>query len=110
MPPVIGINDSGGARIQEGMFSLSGYGKIFFRNSRYSGVVPQITAILGPTAGGAVYSPALMDFIFMVKGYGQMYITGPEVIKAATGEIITTDELGGAVTHNKISGNAPLCL
>ncbi|NPV90467.1 MAG: methylmalonyl-CoA carboxyltransferase [Firmicutes bacterium] len=104
--PVVGINDSGGARIQEGMFSLSGYGKIFFRNSRYSGVVPQITAICGPTAGGAVYSPALMDFIFMVKGYGQMYITGPEVIKAATGEIISTDELGGAVTHNKISGNA----
>lgn len=103
--PVVGLNDSGGARIQEGMFSLSGYGKIFFRNSRYSGVVPQITAIMGPTAGGAVYSPALMDFIFMVKG-SQMYITGPEVIKAATGEIITMEELGGANTHNRISGNA----
>jgi len=104
--PVIGMNDSGGARIQEGMYSLSGYGKIFFRNSRFSGVVPQITAIMGPTAGGAVYSPAIMDFILMVKGYGQMYITGPEVIKAATGEIISMEELGGAMTHNKISGNA----
>lgn len=104
--PVVGFNDSGGARIQEGMFSLSGYGKIFFRNTRASGVVPQITCIMGPTAGGAVYSPAIMDYIFMVKGYGQMYITGPEVIKAATGEIITNEELGGAVTHTKISGNA----
>lgn len=104
--PVVGLNDSGGARIQEGMFSLSGYGKIFFRNSRYSGVVPQITAIMGPTAGGAVYSPALMDFVLMVRGTGQMYITGPDVIKAATGEVITHEELGGADTHNRISGNA----
>ncbi len=104
--PVVGFNDSGGARIQEGMYSLSGYGKIFFRNTRASGVVPQITCIMGPTAGGAVYSPAIMDYIVMVKGYGQMYITGPDVIKAATGEIITAEELGGAVTHTKISGNA----
>lgn len=104
--PIVGFNDSGGARIQEGMYSLSGYGKIFFRNTRASGVVPQITCIMGPTAGGAVYSPAIMDFILMVKGNGQMYITGPDVIKAATGEIITHEELGGAVTHTKISGNA----
>lgn len=104
--PVIGLNDSGGARIQEGINSLSGYGKMFLRNTRYSGVIPQITAIMGPTAGGAVYSPAIMDFTFMVKGIGQMFITGPEVIKAATGEIISPEELGGAITHNKISGNA----
>lgn len=104
--PVIGLNDSGGARIQEGINSLSGYGKMFLRNSRYSGVIPQITAIMGPTAGGAVYSPAIMDFTFMVKGIGQMFITGPEVIKAATGEVISPEELGGALTHNKISGNA----
>lgn len=104
--PFIGLNDSGGARIQEGINSLSGYGKMFLRNSRYSGVIPQITAIMGPTAGGAVYSPAIMDFIFMVKGIGQMFITGPQVIKAATGEVISPEELGGAVTHNKISGNA----
>lgn len=104
--PIVGFNDSGGARIQEGMYSLSGYGKIFFRNTRASGVVPQITCIMGPTAGGAVYSPAIMDYILMVKGNGQMYITGPDVIKAATGEIITHEELGGAVTHTKISGNA----
>lgn len=104
--PIVGFNDSGGARIQEGMYSLSGYGKIFFRNTRASGVVPQITCIMGPTAGGAVYSPAIMDHILMVKGTGQMYITGPEVIKAATGEVITHEELGGAMTHCKISGNA----
>ncbi|NLC07300.1 MAG: methylmalonyl-CoA carboxyltransferase [Syntrophomonadaceae bacterium] len=104
--PVVGLNDSGGARIQEGINSLSGYGKMFLRNIRYSGVIPQITAIMGPTAGGAVYSPAMMDFIFMVKGTGQMFITGPEVIKAAIGEIISPEELGGAITHNKISGNA----
>ncbi|MGI6648709.1 MAG: acyl-CoA carboxylase subunit beta [Bacillota bacterium] len=104
--PVVGLNDSGGARIQEGINSLSGYGKMFLRNIRYSGVIPQITAIMGPTAGGAVYSPAMMDFIFMVKGTGQMFITGPEVIKAAIGETISPEELGGAITHNKISGNA----
>lgn len=104
--PVIGLNDSGGARIQEGVNGLSAYGRIFLRNIRYSGVIPQITAIMGPTAGGAVYSPAMMDFVFMVKGTGQMFITGPEVIKAATGEVISREDLGGALTHNKISGNA----
>jgi len=104
--PVVGMNDSGGARIQESVNALSAYGKIFIRNIRFSGVIPQITAIMGPTAGGAVYSPAMMDFTFMVKGTSQMFITGPEVIKEATGEIVSREELGGAVTHNKISGNA----
>jgi propionyl-CoA carboxylase beta chain len=102
--PVIGMLDSGGARIQEGVESLDGYGDIFTRNTIYSGIVPQISVIMGPTAGGAVYSPALTDFIFMVKGTGQMYITGPEVIKAVTGGEITFEQLGGANTHAVKSG------
>lgn len=103
--PVIGLLDSGGARIQEGAESLVGYGDIFTRNTLYSGVVPQISAIMGPCAGGAVYSPAITDFIFMVKGAGQMYITGPDVIKAVTGEEVTHEQLGGAMTHARKSGN-----
>ncbi|RJP24121.1 MAG: methylmalonyl-CoA carboxyltransferase [Candidatus Abyssobacteria bacterium SURF_5] len=104
--PVVGFNDSGGARIQEGVDALSGYGDIFFRNSLASGVVPQISAIMGPTAGGAVYSPAMTDWVFMVKNTSYMFITGPEVIKAVTGEQITFEELGGAMTHNTKSGVA----
>ena len=104
--PVIGINDSGGARIQEGAASLAGYGYIFDRNVRYSGVVPQISVIMGPCAGGAVYSPAITDFVFMVKGTSHMFITGPDVIKAVTGEDVTFEELGGAMTHNTKSGVA----
>ncbi|MGD9042812.1 MAG: carboxyl transferase domain-containing protein, partial [Desulfobacterales bacterium] len=104
--PFVGINDSGGARIQEGVDALSGYGQIFFRNSAASGVIPQISAIMGPTAGGAVYSPAMTDWVFMVKGSSYMFITGPEVIKAVTGEEITFEELGGAKTHNEKSGVA----
>ncbi|MEW6033577.1 MAG: carboxyl transferase domain-containing protein [Chloroflexota bacterium] len=103
--PVIGLLDSGGARIQEGVDSLQGYGDIFSRNILYSGVVPQISVIMGPCAGGAVYSPALTDYIFMVKGMGQMYITGPNVIKAVTGEDVTLEQLGGAMTHATKSGN-----
>ena len=103
--PVIGLLDSGGARIQEGVDSLAGYGDIFTRNTIYSGVVPQISVVMGPTAGGAVYSPAITDFIFMVKGTGQMYITGPAVIKSVTGEEIGVEELGGAMTHATKSGN-----
>jgi len=103
--PCIGLLDSGGARIQEGVDSLKGYGEIFTRNTLYSGVVPQISVVMGPTAGGAVYSPAITDFIFMVKGIGQMYITGPDVIRAASGEEITHEELGGAMVHAKKSGN-----
>ena len=103
--PVIGLLDSGGARIQEGVDSLVGYGDIFTRNTIYSGVVPQISVVMGPTAGGAVYSPAITDFIFMVKGTGQMYITGPAVIKSVTGEEIGVEELGGAMTHATKSGN-----
>jgi len=103
--PCIGLLDSGGARIQEGVDSLKGYGEIFYRNSIYSGVVPQISVIMGPTAGGAVYSPAITDFIFMVKGTGQMYITGPDVIKTVSGEEIGHEELGGAAVHAKKSGN-----
>ena len=102
--PVIGLNDSGGARIQEGVWSLAGYGDIFLRNTLASGVIPQISVILGPCAGGAVYSPAITDFIFMVKGIGQMYITGPDVIKAVTGEEITHEELGGSESHGRLSG------
>lgn len=101
--PFISINDSGGARIEEGIDSLSGYGGIFYRNARNSGVIPQIAVIMGPCAGGACYSPALCDFIFMT-GKSQMYITGPQVIKAVTGETITTDELGGSYVHNSVSG------
>lgn len=105
--PVVGLNDSGGARIQEGVDSLAGYGRIFYRNTMASGVIPQICAIMGPSAGGAVYSPALMDFIFMVKkDYAQMFITGPQVVKATTGEEVTAIELGGALTHNQKSGVA----
>lgn len=104
--PFIGLNDSGGARIQEGVLSLGGYAEIFFRNVLASGVVPQISAIMGPCAGGAVYSPAMTDFIMMVKGTSHMFITGPEVIKAVTGEEVTFEQLGGAMSHNQKSGVA----
>jgi len=104
--PVIGINDSGGARIQEAVDALSGYGNIFFRNVLASGVVPQISIIAGPCAGGAVYSPALTDFTFMVDKVGIMHITGPAVIKAVTGEEVTSEQIGGALTHNSKSGVA----
>ncbi len=104
--PFIGLNDSGGARIQEGVLSLAGYAYIFFRNTLASGVIPQISVVLGPCAGGAVYSPALTDFIIMVKGTSYMFITGPNVIKAVTGEEITFEELGGAEVHNVKSGVA----
>jgi len=104
--PCIGINDSGGARIQEGVDSLSGYGQLFYRNTIASGVIPQISVIVGPAAGGAVYSPAIMDFVFMVKNIGIMHITGPDVIKAVTGEVVTSEKLGGAMTHNRKSGVA----
>ena len=104
--PVIGINDSGGARIQEGPASLAGYGYIFDRNVRLSGVIPQISVIMGPCAGGAVYSPAITDFVFMVKGTAHMFITGPDVIRAVTGEDVSFEELGGALTHATRSGIA----
>ena len=104
--PVIGLNDSGGARIQEGVLSLAGYADIFLRNTLYSGVVPQISAIMGPCAGGAVYSPAITDFILMVDKTSYMFITGPDVIKTVTHEEVTKDELGGASTHNETSGVA----
>ena len=104
--PVVGVNDSGGARIQEGVDALSGYGQIFYRNSVNSGVVPQIAVIMGPCAGGAVYSPALMDFIFMVDKTSHMFITGPQVIKTVTGEEVTSENLGGANVHNSTSGVA----
>ena len=104
--PLIGINDSGGARIQEGVNSLAGYGEIFFRNTLASGVIPQISVILGPCAGGAVYSPALTDFVFVVENISKMFITGPEVIKTVLGEDITMEELGGARVHSEITGNA----
>ena len=104
--PVVGINDSGGARIQEGIDSLSGYGEIFRRNTLASGVIPQITVIAGPSAGGAVYSPAMTDFIFMVESIGQMYITGPDVVRSVTGEDVTHEDLGGAGMHATTSGVA----
>ncbi|GAF04838.1 acyl-CoA carboxylase subunit beta [Saccharicrinis fermentans] len=104
--PIIGLNDSGGARIQEGVQSLAGYGDIFYLNVKASGVIPQISAIMGPCAGGAVYSPALTDFIFMVKDSSYMFVTGPEVIKTVTHEEVSKEELGGAVTHNSKSGVA----
>ena len=104
--PFVGINDSGGARIQEGVDALSGYGDIFFRNSAASGTIPQISAIMGPTAGGAVYSPAMTDYVFMVKKTSYMFITGPAVIKSVTGEKISFEDLGGAMTHNTKSGVA----
>ena len=104
--PVIGMNDSGGARIQDGVDSLAGYGQIFRRNVQLSGIVPQICAILGPTAGGGVYAPALMDFLFMIKGISYAYITGPRVVKAITGQDITDEELGGAIAAQKKAGVA----
>ena len=104
--PLIGLNDSGGARIQEGVLSLAGYADIFLRNTLASGVVPQISAVMGPCAGGAVYSPALTDFIFMVDRTSHMFVTGPDVIKTVTHEDVTKEQLGGAVTHNSVSGVA----
>ena len=104
--PLIGINDSGGARIQEGVNSLAGYGEIFYRNTNASGVIPQISVILGPCAGGAVYSPALTDFVFVVENISKMFITGPGVIKTVLGEEISMEELGGALVHSEITGNA----
>ena len=104
--PIVGFIDSGGARIQEGINALDGYGHIFFRNAGASGVIPQISAIMGPAAGGAVYSPAMTDFVFMVKKTSYMYITGPNIVKAATGEEISDEQLGGAMTHNLKSGVA----
>src|SRR5699024_3854756 len=106
--PFIGLNDSGGARIQEGVGSLDGYGQIFYRNSIYSGVIPQISVIMGPSAGGAVYSPALTDIIIMVEKTAKMFITGPKVIETVTGEKISAEELCGAKVHNTLSGNAHL--
>jgi len=104
--PIIGINDSGGARIQEGIDALGGYGDIFFNNTMASGVIPQISVIMGPCAGGAVYSPALTDFVYMVDRTSQMFITGPQVIKTVTGEEVAAETLGGAMTHNAVSGVA----
>jgi propionyl-CoA carboxylase beta chain len=104
--PVVGLNDSGGARIQEGVFSLGGYADIFLRNTLASGVIPQISAIMGPCAGGAVYSPAITDFIVMVRNTSYMFVTGPDVIKTVTHEAVTKEELGGAMTHNATSGVA----
>ena len=104
--PLVGLNDGGGARIQEGVVSLASYGGIFHRNVKASGVIPQISVVLGPCAGGAVYSPAMTDFIFMVKGVSNMYITGPDVVKTVTGEEVTHEELGGALTHATKSGVA----
>src|SRR6476620_7499471 len=104
--PLIGLNDSGGARIQEGVMSLAGYADIFLRNTLYSGVVPQISAIMGPCAGGAVYSPAITDFVLMVDKTSYMFITGPDVIKTVTHEEVTKEQLGGAMTHNETSGVA----
>jgi propionyl-CoA carboxylase beta chain len=103
--PIVGFNDSGGARIQEGDDSLSGYGQVFFRNVLVSGVVPQIAVMAGPCAGGAAYSPALMDFIIMVKGSANMFICGPEVIRRSTGQKCTMDEIGSAMAHASVSGN-----
>ena len=104
--PVIGINDSGGARIQEGVASLAGYAEVFQRNILASGVVPQISLIMGPCAGGAVYSPAMTDFILMVKDSSYMFVTGPDVVKTVTNEVVTAEELGGAATHTKKSSVA----
>jgi len=102
--PIVGLDDSGGARIQEGVMSLGGYGEVFLRNVILSGVVPQLSLILGPCAGGAVYSPAITDFVIMTKGTGQMFITGPDVVRAVTGEEVTMEALGGAETHAAVSG------
>src|SRR3954454_15872329 len=104
--PIVGLNDSGGARIQEGVLSLAGYADIFLRNTLASGVVPQISAIMGPCAGGAVYSPALTDFIFMVDKTSHMFVTGPDVIRTVTHEEVDKEKLGGARTHNSVSGVA----
>ena len=104
--PMVGFIDSGGARIQEGINALDGYSNIFYRNSCASGVIPQISAVMGPAAGGAVYSPAMTDFVFMVKKTSYMFITGPAVVKSVTSEEITNDELGGAITHSAKSGVA----
>src|SRR6266699_797334 len=104
--PIIGLNDSGGARIQEGVASLGGYAEIFLRNTLASGVVPQISAVLGPCAGGAVYSPAITDFVFMVRRTSYMFVTGPNVVKTVTHEDVTMEELGGADTHAGTSGVA----
>ena len=106
--PVIGLNDSGGARIQEGVGSLAAYGEVFQRNIEASGVVPQISVIMGPCAGGAVYSPAMTDFIFMVKDSSYMFVTGPDVVKTVTNEHVTAEELGGASTHTRKSSVADL--
>ncbi len=103
--PIIGLNDSGGTRLQEAVDALSGYGDIFYSNAIYSGVIPQISAIMGPCAGGAVYFPAHTDIIFMVDKTTQMFITGTQVIKTVTGELVSAEDLGGAMTHNSISGN-----
>src|SRR5437762_5498088 len=104
--PIVGLNDSGGARIQEGVMSLGGYADIFLRNTLASGVVPQVSAIMGPCAGGAVYSPAITDFIVMVRHTSYMFVTGPDVIKTVTHEEVSKEELGGAETHNATSGVA----
>ncbi|MDB5718061.1 MAG: carboxyl transferase, partial [Sphingomonas bacterium] len=104
--PIIGLNDSGGARIQEGVASLGGYAEVFQRNVLASGVVPQISLVMGPCAGGAVYSPAMTDFIFMVKGTSYMFVTGPDVVKTVTNEVVSQEDLGGAVTHTSRSGVA----
>src|SRR5579872_7436062 len=104
--PIIGINDSGGARIQEGVVSLGGYAEIFWRNVMASGVIPQISVVAGPCAGGAVYSPAITDFVFMVQGISYMFITGPDVVRTVTGEEVTFEDLGGADTHSRRSGVA----
>ena len=104
--PIVGLNDSGGARIQEGVLSLGGYADIFLRNTLASGVVPQISAIMGPCAGGAVYSPAITDFTLMVKDTSYMFVTGPDVIKTVTHEDVSKEDLGGAMTHNEKSGVA----
>src|SRR3989449_2486754 len=106
--PVIGINDSGGARIQEGVVSLAGYAEIFWRNVQSSGVIPQLSLVMGPCAGGAVYSPAMTDFVFMAEGTSYMFITGPDVVKTVTGEEVSFEELGGAITHATKSGVAHL--
>lgn len=104
--PLIGLNDSGGARIQEGVASLGGYAEVFWRNVQASGVIPQISVVMGPCAGGAVYSPAMTDFIFMVKDTSHMFVTGPDVVKTVTNEIVSAEELGGAGTHTKTSSVA----
>src|ERR1043165_8368597 len=104
--PLIGLNDSGGARIQEGVAALGGYAEVFWRNVQASGAIPQISVIMGPTAGGAVYSPAMTDFIYMVKDTSFMFVTGPDVVKTVTNESVTQEELGGASTHTKISSVA----